>query len=87
MLYNQRMFEETPASYQCKLVLYCLTTRHSLALGFVFYLVSISISISISVQYETIHRYDTNKLRNVAKFFGHLLYTDAIPWTVSSTFI
>eukprot|EP00794_Sanderia_malayensis_P017424 gene17424-19168_t len=33
-------------------------------------------------QYETIHRYDTNKLRNVAKFFSHLLYTDAIPWTV-----
>lgn len=33
-------------------------------------------------QYDTIHRLETNKLRNVAKFFGHLLYTDAIPWTV-----
>jgi len=33
-------------------------------------------------QYEIIHRYDTNKLRNVAKFFAHLLYSDAIPWTV-----
>ncbi|XP_015747782.1 PREDICTED: pre-mRNA-splicing factor CWC22 homolog [Acropora digitifera] len=33
-------------------------------------------------QYETIHRLETNKLRNVAKFFAHLLYTDAIPWTV-----
>eukprot|EP00795_Rhopilema_esculentum_P013657 gene13657-4557_t len=33
-------------------------------------------------QYGIIHRYDTNKLRNVAKFFGHLLYSDAIPWTV-----
>ncbi|KAK2552304.1 Pre-mRNA-splicing factor CWC22-like protein [Acropora cervicornis] len=32
-------------------------------------------------QYETIHRLETNKLRNVAKFFAHLLYTDAIPWT------
>lgn len=33
-------------------------------------------------QYETIHRLETNKLRNIAKFFSHLLYTDAIPWTV-----
>ena len=33
-------------------------------------------------QYETIHRLETNKLRNVAKMFAHLLYTDAIPWTV-----
>lgn len=32
--------------------------------------------------YETIHRFETCKLRNVAKLFGHLLYTDAIPWTV-----
>lgn len=32
--------------------------------------------------YETVHRLDTNKLRNVAKFFAHLLYTDAISWTV-----
>ncbi|KAL9958544.1 hypothetical protein ACROYT_G035572 [Oculina patagonica] len=33
-------------------------------------------------QYESIHRLETNKLRNVAKFFAHLLFTDAIPWTV-----
>lgn len=26
-------------------------------------------------------RLETNKLRNVAKFFAHLLYTDALPWT------
>lgn len=32
-------------------------------------------------QYETIHRLETNKLRNVAKFFAHLLATDALPWT------
>lgn len=32
-------------------------------------------------QYETIHRLETNKLRNVAKFFGHLLAADALPWT------
>ncbi|UYV71636.1 CWC22 [Cordylochernes scorpioides] len=30
--------------------------------------------------YDTIHRFETNKLRNVAKFFSHLFYTDAIPW-------
>lgn len=28
------------------------------------------------------HHLDTNKLRNVAKFFGHLLFTDAITWEV-----
>ncbi|XP_013385068.1 pre-mRNA-splicing factor CWC22 homolog [Lingula anatina] len=33
-------------------------------------------------QYTAIHRLETNKLRNVAKFFAHLLFTDAIPWTV-----
>eukprot|EP01032_Pedospumella_encystans_P021588 gene21588-24479_t len=32
-------------------------------------------------QYNTIHRLETNKLRNVGKFFGHLLVTDALPWT------
>lgn len=35
--------------------------------------------------YETIHRLETNKLRNVAKFFAQLLYADAIPWSVMST--
>uniref|UniRef100_A0A0K8SYN4 MI domain-containing protein n=2 Tax=Lygus hesperus TaxID=30085 RepID=A0A0K8SYN4_LYGHE len=34
--------------------------------------------------YNTVHRLDTNKLRNVAKFFGHLLFTDAISWAVFS---
>ncbi|XP_076368579.1 pre-mRNA-splicing factor nucampholin [Tachypleus tridentatus] len=34
--------------------------------------------------YDTIHRFETNKLRNVAKFFAHLLYTDAINWMVLS---
>ena len=33
-------------------------------------------------QYSTIHRLETNKLRNVAKFFAHLLYTHSLPWTV-----
>lgn len=33
-------------------------------------------------QYALIHRLETNKLRNVAKFFAHLLMTDALPWTV-----
>jgi hypothetical protein len=36
-------------------------------------------------QYETVHRLETNKLRNVAKFFAHLLHTDAISWGVSIT--
>ncbi|ODO01791.1 pre-mRNA-splicing factor CWC22 [Cryptococcus wingfieldii CBS 7118] len=32
--------------------------------------------------YDTIHRYETNKLRNIARFFGHLLASDAISWAV-----
>ncbi|KAI1427035.1 hypothetical protein F5Y12DRAFT_226033 [Xylaria sp. FL1777] len=31
-------------------------------------------------KYETIHRYDTNQLRNIARFFGHLFGSDAIGW-------
>ncbi|CAG8491649.1 3685_t:CDS:2 [Paraglomus brasilianum] len=35
------------------------------------------------VQYfTTIHRYETNRLRQISKFFGHLLATDAISWEV-----
>ncbi|CAL1703370.1 unnamed protein product [Somion occarium] len=30
--------------------------------------------------YSTIHRYETNRLRNIARFFGHLFGTDAISW-------
>ncbi|KAM9709212.1 pre-mRNA-splicing factor CWC22 homolog isoform 1-T1 [Menidia menidia] len=33
-------------------------------------------------QYDTIHRLETNKLRNVARLFAHLLYTDSVPWSV-----
>ena len=31
-----------------------------------------------------IHRLETNKLRNVAKFYAHLIGTDALPWTLLS---
>jgi len=34
--------------------------------------------------YNTVHRLETGKLRNVAKFYSHLLYTDAIMWEVLS---
>jgi len=34
--------------------------------------------------YSTVHRLETGKLRNVAKFYSHLLYTDAIGWDVLS---
>ncbi|KAF9647287.1 MIF4G-domain-containing protein [Thelephora ganbajun] len=30
--------------------------------------------------YDTIHRYETNRLRNISRFFGHLLASDAISW-------
>ncbi|GIL77926.1 hypothetical protein Vretimale_6540 [Volvox reticuliferus] len=32
-------------------------------------------------QYSVIHRLETNKLRNVACLFAHLLSTDALPWS------
>ncbi|KAK1768619.1 hypothetical protein QBC33DRAFT_489990 [Phialemonium atrogriseum] len=34
--------------------------------------------------YDMIHRYETNKLRNIACLFGHLLASDAIGWHVLS---
>ena len=33
-------------------------------------------------QYMIIHRLETNKLRNVASLFAHLLSTDGLPWSV-----
>ncbi|KAF8177606.1 MIF4G-domain-containing protein [Pholiota molesta] len=32
--------------------------------------------------YTTIHRYETNRLRNIARFFGHMMATDAVSWMV-----
>ena len=32
--------------------------------------------------FDTIHRYETNRLRNIARLFGHLLANDAISWAV-----
>jgi pre-mRNA-splicing factor CWC22 len=39
---------------------------------------------SFTLQYTTIHRLETNKLRNVAKLFAHLVHSDALPWSVLS---
>ncbi|KAL2853088.1 hypothetical protein BJX68DRAFT_233953 [Aspergillus pseudodeflectus] len=39
---------------------------------------------SFAKYYDTIHRYETNKLRNIARFFGHMLGNDAIGWHVLS---
>ncbi|KFA62234.1 hypothetical protein S40285_07723 [Stachybotrys chlorohalonatus IBT 40285] len=35
---------------------------------------------SFAKYYETIHRYENNKLRNIAMLFGHMLAADAIGW-------
>ena len=35
---------------------------------------------SFSTVYDNIHRLETNRIRNVAKLFGHMLSTDALPW-------
>ncbi|KAJ3087647.1 pre-mRNA-splicing factor cwc22, partial [Phlyctochytrium bullatum] len=37
---------------------------------------------SFEETYKTIHRYETNRLRNVAKYFAHLLASDALTWNV-----
>ncbi|KKY28066.1 putative cell cycle control protein [Phaeomoniella chlamydospora] len=34
--------------------------------------------------YDTIHRYETNRLRNIARFFGHMFSSDGIGWHVLS---
>ncbi|KAL8872917.1 MAG: hypothetical protein Q9174_001534 [Haloplaca sp. 1 TL-2023] len=39
---------------------------------------------SFATYYDTIHRYETNRLRNIARFFGHLLSSDAVGWHVLS---
>lgn len=39
---------------------------------------------SFTRYYDTIHRYETNRLRNIARFFGHILSADAIGWHVLS---
>ena len=39
---------------------------------------------SFAKYYDTIHRYETNRLRNIARFFGHLLSSNALGWHVLS---
>ncbi|PWN91639.1 MIF4G-domain-containing protein [Acaromyces ingoldii] len=34
--------------------------------------------------YDTIHRYETNRLRNIARFFGSIVAADAISWACFS---
>ena len=54
-----------------------LTLSHELTRTAVVFCVS-----RCAAQYSTIHRLETNKLRNVAKFFAHLLYADGLDWGV-----
>ncbi|KAI6036989.1 MIF4G-domain-containing protein [Pisolithus microcarpus] len=39
-----------------------------------------SIEQAFSGYYHTIHRYETNRLRNIARFFGHMFANDAVSW-------
>ena len=39
---------------------------------------------SFKQYYETIHRYETNRLRNIARFFGHMISSNGIGWHVLS---
>lgn len=39
-------------------------------------------SLAFAEQYDSMHRHETGKIRNISKFFSHLLFTDAIDWIV-----
>ncbi|KAJ8103968.1 armadillo-type protein [Lipomyces tetrasporus] len=39
-------------------------------------------SEAFKTYYDTIHRYETNKIRNIAKFFAHILASDGLGWEV-----
>ena len=39
-------------------------------------------SLAFAEQYDSMHRHETGKIRNIAKFFSHLLFTDSIDWIV-----
>ena len=39
---------------------------------------------ALAKYYDTIHRYETNRIRNIARFFGHMLASDGIGWHVLS---
>ena len=43
--------------------------------------------VAFATQYNSIHRLETNKLRNIAKLFGHLLHTDLFLWSVVSVWV
>ena len=47
-------------------------------------ILTLMVFVGSYTQYSTVHRLETNKLRNVAKFFGQLFYADALPWTCMS---
>jgi len=36
------------------------------------------------IQYEMLHRYETNRLRNIARLYSHLLFTESISWAIFS---
>lgn len=40
---------------------------------------------AFQAQFATVHRLETNRLRNIGKFFAHLLYTDAVSWGLFQT--
>jgi len=37
---------------------------------------------SFTLQFGTVHRLETNKLRNIGKFFAHLLIADGLSWSI-----
>ena len=61
----------------CAVLLYLVVCLTYLASSFLL----ISHLKTCTSQYATVHRLETNKLRNVAKFFAQLYYSDALPWT------
>ena len=38
--------------------------------------------MAFGTYYNMVHHYETNRLRNITLFFGHILASDAISWNV-----
>ena len=61
--------------------LYSKIVEEPTVISAVYFLCLSDVCCSFHIQYATVHRLETNKLRNVAKFYAQLFYCDALPWT------
>lgn len=78
-------FQQQVTAYKVINILNCFLMGSSVeCFSFVQCLMLCFYSLSLSLQYATVHRLETNKLRNTARFFAQLFYSDSLPWTALS---